>query len=91
MINLEKFGTLLTDLNLDTKVNDHTVARLRIAKFFEMPRFVKYFTFLQAGHEAVGDMPHWAIEERTIHTNTMMSYLLDMHGEEIRRRVWECL
>ena len=91
MIDLEKFGALLRDLKNDTEINDHTEARLRIANFFEMPRFIRYFTFLIAGRDATGYMPHWAIEERTIHTNTMMSYLLDMHGEEVRRRVWECL
>ena len=85
------FFKMLGEVAQLTDDNWHTEARLKIAAHFGQVGLQREFQFLIAGHNVVGFLPHWAHDVRNEITGRMLNDILKTHGEEARKRCWECL
>lgn len=74
-----------------TDENDHTGAKLTIAKFFKLTHFVKVFEAIEVLHDAEGSMPEDLYNYRRRKGIEMMKAIEQQHGTEIHDLIYSAL
>ncbi len=91
VLEARNFFKMCAEVAQLTDENWHTEARLKIAAYFSDHSSSRQLQFLIAGQQTIGYLPHWADSVRNDITAAMLAAILEQHGEEVRRRIWECL
>jgi len=83
----KEFKQKCKDIAWMTDENDHTGAKLAIARFFLFRDFIQIFQCIEVLHQIEGSMPTELLEYRKRNGIEMMQRIKDFHGIEIYNEI----
>lgn len=82
---------LVQDIGKATDRNDHTEARLLIAKFLKDKKLEKILNGIKEIHLEMGSMPPELSKLRNAITDAMMKTIETKHGKEVAKQIHDAL
>jgi len=83
----KEFKQRCKEIAQQTDNNDHTGAKISIAKLFQYRDFTQIFQCIEALHQIEGSMPTELLEYRKRKGLEMMQRIKDFHGIEIYNEI----
>lgn len=90
-IDLPGFAAFLKEVAELTKSNNHSEARLLIAKYFKFTKYVKIFTAINLLHELDGSMELDLQKYRESKLKEMYYHIQKKYGDDIKNKVYKAL
>ncbi len=82
---------LLQNVKKMTKENDHSKARLYIAQFFNLKRYINIFKYILEIHKETLWMDYNLQKFRDSQTIEMLDTIGNQFGEELKNKINSCL